>query len=174
MTLRKSLVAALALAALVGCGKMDSHALAQKVREEMQRDLVKDKSYSELLVEDVKLVHREGYQYAGVATGRLGDVPVTFDVTCTYDGASVLWKADLRDAVAVFSKVTGREIKETASAAWDEAKGKAASAWSSTREAVKSGYGKTLSKVNELCTEAKEKLGSAAGETASEAPATSD
>lgn len=84
-----------AMLAVVGCGRMDSRELAEQVKAEMQRDLVKRDLLDTLKVERVTLVHQEGNAYAGKAVGEVYGQPVQFDVTCQYDGTSVLWDAEL-------------------------------------------------------------------------------
>ena len=128
------------LAALVGCGQMNSHDLSEWVKGEMQRDLVKNVDFDGLRMERVALVHQEGVKYVGVGEGTMKGVPVKFDVTCDYDGHTVVWKSELRDSLAVYGKIKGGELKT-----------KAGEAWSATRDTFKKGYDKTAAAADEFC-----------------------
>lgn len=94
------------MALLVGCGKMNSAELGEKVRAEMQAELSKKSGLKGLVMESVRLVQREagGIDYVGVGKGSLNGEQVEFDVTCKYDGTTALWYAELTsDCLALLS-----------------------------------------------------------------------
>ena len=65
---------ALALAAVVaGCG-MDSAELGERVRKEMQEELVKTDGLKALKMKEVGLVRDEGTSYSGVGRGECIDL----------------------------------------------------------------------------------------------------
>lgn len=109
---------------VIGCGRMNSKKLAEVVRSEMQRDLVKESLYDGLTMERVTLIHKDDNSYIGEAQGDIKGIPVKFDVTCEYDGSSVLWKANLakETALSLLGKIESKELKEKIIAAWPEIK----------------------------------------------------
>lgn len=111
-------------AALAGCGKMDSKELAEQVKSEMQRDLVKQELYAGLKLETVTLIHKEGIRYEGVGKGNLHGLPIEFEVTCEYDGASVLWKAEPvgENALTLLGRKSGKYCREKFDEKWPKVK----------------------------------------------------
>ena len=154
-----------ALAAILGCGKMDSAQLAEKVKGEMLRDLVKDEAYAGLTLERVTLVQKgQSNDYAGIAKGAVGDIPVSFDVTCQYDGVSMIWKATLQDAFAFRNRKMAQGVSRSASSAWNSTKktvgsgyDKAAAAAGEATAALKKGSEKVAEKTSEIYHEVRRK-----------------
>ena len=111
-------------AALAGCGKMDSKELAEQVKAEMQRDLVRQELYAGLKLETVTLIHKEGIRYEGVGKGGLHGLPIEFAVTCEYDGASVLWKAEPvgENALTLLGRKSGKYCREKFDENWPKVK----------------------------------------------------
>ena len=111
-------------AALAGCGKMNSKELAEQVKVEMQRDLVRQDLYAGLKLETVTLIHKEGIKYEGVGKGDLHGLPIEFAVTCEYDGASVLWKAEPvgENALTLYGRKGGKYVREKFDENWPKVK----------------------------------------------------
>lgn len=154
MKTRLPILAVLA-AALAGCGRMDSRALAEKVCAEMQRDLAKG-SFEDLKVEGVTLVEQGGNRYAGSATAQVKGVPIRYRVTCDYDGRSFCWNAepDVSDAM-VLAKLKAREAKDAVAKAWPGVKEDAKAAAGKAADAV--------GKVADVAADAADKTVDAAG-----------
>ena len=106
--------AMVAMVALVGCERrMDSVQLAEYVKGEMQRELVQKSLYQDLQVGQVTLVQKDdSNNYTGKAQGTIKDTPVTFDLTCVYDGKSVVWDSKLSgdSELALRAKLEGKEL----------------------------------------------------------------
>ena len=111
-------------AVLAGCGKMNSKELAEQVKVEMQRDLVRQDLYAGLKLETVTLIHKEGIKYEGVGKGDLHGLPIEFEVTCEYDGASVLWKAEPvgENALTLLGRKSGKYCREKFDENWPKVK----------------------------------------------------
>ena len=100
-------------AMLAGCS-MDSAQLGEYVRKEMQEELVKKDGLKALQMKEVRLVKGEGISYSGVGKGEIDGCPVKFDVTCKYDGKTVIWDASLSDdnQLSLVAKEKAKEIYE--------------------------------------------------------------
>lgn len=122
---------------LAGCGKMDSKDLADKVKLEMQRDLVKQDDYSSLKIAQVTLVHKGGVVYEGIATGDIQGLSVSFDVKCEYDGASLLWNVTPKDHNSL--TIMSHKGKQYAEKKFDEK-------WPKVKKQVKESYRATIEK----------------------------
>ncbi len=116
------LIAAVACAA-AGCG-MDSAQLGEYVKKEMQEELVKTSGLKDLKMTDVRLIKGEGVEYSGVGKGEIGGHVVKFDVTCKYDGKTVLWdaKPSEENFALLATKEKARDICNALKAAWPEVK----------------------------------------------------
>lgn len=132
---------------LAGCGKMDSQELAEQVKLEMQRDLVKQDDYSSLKIGQVTLVHKGGVVYEGIATGDIQGLSVTFDVKCEYDGASLLWNVTPKDHNSL--TIMTHKGKQYAEKQFDEK-------WPKVKKQVKESYGSAVKKSGELYDKTKE------------------
>jgi len=121
----RALLAALAICAMAGCGS-NSVDVAAQVKKEMQEELVKKTGLKGLVVDDVVLVKEraDGIDYTGFATGKVDGEEVRFDVTCKYDGHSLVWKADLSEGcIAVLAaKETAKELCEKLKGSWPQVK----------------------------------------------------
>ena len=111
-------------AVLVGCGKMDSKELAEQVKIEMQRDLVKQELFSGLKLDTVALVHKGENRYEGFAKGDLHGLPIDFEVKCEYDGASAIWQAEPvgENALTLYGRKGGKYIREKLDENWPKVK----------------------------------------------------
>lgn len=193
LAFRAALVA-LAICAAAGCGKTSVDVAAQ-VKQEMQEELVKKTGLKGLVVQDVVLVKEraDGIDYKGVATGKVDGEEVKFDVTCKYDGHSLIWNAELSEGcLAVLAakekakelcaklKGTWPQVKESVKQASDamvkaaeEAGDAMAKTTGETYDAAKKKAGELIDKaktvVTNLAGEAKQKIADAA-EAAKEAP----
>ena len=98
-------------AMLAGCS-MDSAQLGEYVRKEMQEELVKKDGFKALQMKEVRLVKGEGISYSGIGKGEIDGCPVKFDVTCKYDGKTVIWDASLSDdnQLSLVAKEKAKEI----------------------------------------------------------------
>ena len=116
------LIAAVACAA-AGCG-MDSAQLGEYVKKEMQEELVKTSGLKDLKMTDVRLIKGEGVEYSGVGKGEIGGHVVKFDVTCKYDGKTVLCdaKPSEENFALLATKEKARDICNALKAAWPEVK----------------------------------------------------
>lgn len=134
--MRLPVLAVLAAAALAGCGRMDSRALAEKVCAEMQREMAKG-AFEDLKVEGVTLVEQGDNRYAGTATAQVKGVPIRYRVTCDYDGKSFCWNAqpDVSEAM-VMAKLKAREAKDAVAKAWPGVKEDAKAAAGMAADAV--------------------------------------
>lgn len=132
---------------LAGCGKMDSKDLADKVKLEMQRDLVKQDDYSSLKIAQVTLVHKGGVVYDGIATGDIQGLSVSFDVKCEYDGASLLWNVTPKDHNSL--TIMSHKGKQYAEKKFDEK-------WPEVKKQVKASYDSAVRKSVEVYDKTKE------------------
>ena len=96
MTAMVVCVSACALLLSAGCRK-NSAQIADQVKSEMQQELTKKPGLKNLVVESVRLVKKSEEDFSGVAVGSINGEYVKFDVTCKYDGTSILWDADLSE-----------------------------------------------------------------------------
>ena len=121
----RALFAALAICAAAGCAKTSVDVAAQ-VKQEMQEELVKKTGLKGLVVEDVVLVKErtDGIDYKGVATGKVDGEEVKFDVTCKYDGHSLIWNAELSEGclAVLAAKEKAKEICAKLKGTWPQVK----------------------------------------------------
>jgi len=170
---------ALALCAAAGCEKT-SVDVAAEVKKEMQEELVKKTGLKNLVVEDVVLVKErdDGIDYTGVATGKVDGEEVKFDVTCKYDGDSLIWKADLSEGcmAVLATKEKAKEwygklkdgVKRSSDAvaqAVGEASESVKKVAGEATETVKKAAGEATESVKKVAGEASETVKKAAGET---------
>jgi len=149
----KMLAMAICAAVLVGCG-MDSAQLGEYVKKEMQAELVKKDGLKALKMSEVRLIKNEGNNYSGVGKGEVHGRPVKFDVTCQYDGNTVLWDASLsEDSLALLAaKEKARDVCESARAVWNDMK-----------EGMKRGYDAASKKAGEYYAVAAKKVEECSG-----------
>lgn len=143
----KCIIFVCVVAALAGCGKMDSKELADKVKLEMQRDLVKQDDYSSLKIGEVTLVHKGGVVYEGVATGDIQGLSVSFDVKCEYDGVSLLWNVTPKDHNSL--TIMSHKGKQYAEKKFEEK-------WPKVKKQVKDSYDSAVMKSEALYDKTKE------------------
>ena len=143
----KVCVTAVFAAFMAGCS-MDSTELGEYVKKEMQEELVKVDGLKALQMKEVRLVKGEGVNYSGVGKGELDGCPVKFNVTCKYDGKTVIWDASLADEnlFALAAKEKAKDIYEKVKALWPVAK-----------ESIRQKYDAASKKAGEYCDTASKK-----------------
>ena len=153
------LMAAVACAA-AGCG-MDSAQLGECVRKEMQEELVKTTGLKDLKMKEVRLVRGEGIEYSGVGKGEIGGHVVKFDVTCKYDGKTVLWdaKPSEENLALLATKEKARDICNALKAAWPEVKKSAKETLDAASKKAGEYYDAAKKKTGEYYDAAKKKTG---------------
>ena len=104
---------------IVGCAK-NSADIGEQVKNEMQTELVKTAGLKALQMKEVRLIKKDDLNYVGVGKGEIDGCPIKFDVKCQYDGATVLWDAELSDDnLAVLAmKEKAKETYAKVKAAW--------------------------------------------------------
>ena len=152
------LIAAVACAA-AGCG-MDSAQLGEYVKEEMQEELAKASGLKDLKMTEVRLIKGEGVEYAGVGKGEINGHVVKFDVTCKYDGKTVLWNATpSEESLALLAtKEKARDICNAIKAAWPEVKKGAKETLDAASKKAGEYYDAAVKKVEEGVDAAKKKF----------------
>ena len=153
------LMAAVACAA-AGCG-MDSAQLGECVKKEMQEELVKTTGLKDLKMKEVRLVRGEGIEYSGVGKGEIGGHVVKFDVTCKYDGKTVLWdaKPSEENLALLATKEKARDICNALKAAWPEVKKSAKETLDAASKKAGEYYDAAKKKTGEYYDAAKKKTG---------------
>ncbi len=141
--------------AIIGCS-MDSAELGEYVRKEMQEELAKNDVFKDLKMTSVRLVKTEGMEYAGVGKGDIGGHPVKFDVTCKYDGKTVLWDASLvgDNMASLASRAAGRAKGEKLKAAWPGIKKGIAEKYAAASKKMGEYYDTAKQKASELLDDA--------------------
>ena len=137
---------AVILMTISGCG-MNSAQLGERVRKEMQAELVKNDMFKDLKMKEVRLVKGEGIEYSGVGKGDIDGYPVKFDVTCKYDGDTVIWDASLVDdnMLTLAGVAAGKAVREKAKAAYDRMK----AAWPDVKKSIGAKYAAASRKAGE-------------------------
>ena len=122
-TVMKVGMVAVCAALIAGCAK-NSAELGEQVMREMQTELVKTPGLKALRMREVRLIKRDELNYQGVGKGEIFGCPIKFDVTCQYDGSTVLWNAELsEDNLSVLAaKERAKEAYAAAMAAWPDVK----------------------------------------------------
>ena len=158
------LVACIALFA--GCRK-NSAQIAEQVKVEMQQEFTKKPGLKKLIVENVRLVKLSDEDFSGVAVGNINGEYVKFNVSCKYDGTSVLWDADLSEGSLeeLKMKETARETYQLLKESWPKVKSSIGAKFTAAKKSVAEGYDAARKMVGECCDQAKPK----AAETAKEA-----
>lgn len=158
----RALVVALAICAMAGCGKTSVDVAAQ-VKQEMQAELVKKTGLKSLVVEDVVLVKEraDGIDYKGVATGKVDGEEVKFDVTCKYDGHSLLWSAELSEGsmAMLAAKEKAKELCEKLKGTWPQVKESVKQASEAVVKAAEEAGDAMAKKTGETYDAAKKKAG---------------
>ena len=159
MNVVRALVASFCAIVMAGCG-MDSAELGEYVRKEMQDELVKTDGLRSLKMKNVRLIRGEGIKYEGVGKGEIDGQVIRFDVTCKYDGKTVLWDASLRDdellslAAVEKSKAIANKIR----AAWPEVKRSLVEKYGAMAKKASERIGEASKKAAESLEAATEKL----------------
>lgn len=152
------LIAAVACV-VAGCG-MDSAQLGECVKEEMQEELVKASGLRDLKMTEVRLIKGEGVEYSGVGKGEIGGHVVKFDVTCKYDGKTVLWNAtpSEENLALLATKEKAKDICNALKTAWPEVKKSAKETLDAASKKAGEYYDAAVKKVEEGVDAAKKKL----------------
>jgi len=155
----KAYMLAAVACAVAGCG-MDSAQLGECVRKEMQEELVKTGGLKDLKMTEVRLIKGEGVEYSGVGKGEIGGHVVKFDVTCKYDGKTVLWdaKPSEENLALLAAKEKTREICNALKAAWPKVKKGAQETLDAASKKAGEYYDAAVKKVEEGVDAAKKKL----------------
>ena len=111
------------IAIFAGCRK-NSAQIAEQVKSEMQQEFTKKPGLKKLVVEDVRLVKKSEEDFVGVATGSINGECIKFDVSCKYDGTSILWNAELSEGCleVLQMKETARETYQLLKESWPKVK----------------------------------------------------
>ena len=141
-------MAAIVAFVVTGCS-MDSVELGEYVKKEMQAELVKTDGLKSLKMKEVRLLKGDGIEYSGVGKGEIDGCPVKFDVTCKYDGKTVLWDASLVD-----DNLLSLAAKEKAK----EVYGKVKSLWPEVKKGIKQQYDAASKKAGEYYNAATKKV----------------
>ena len=155
--------AMVSMLAIPGCG-MDSVQLGEYVKKEMQADFVKVDGLKSLKMKDVRLLKEEGINYSGVGTGEIdGGRVVNFNVTCKYDGKTVLWNATPADdslfvlATKEKAKNLCKTVKEGVQQAYDTTSKKAGEGYEAAAKKAGECYEAAAKKAGECCEAAAKK-----------------
>ena len=141
-----------------GCRK-NSAQIAEQVKSEMQQEFTKKPGLKKLVVENVRLVKKSEEDFEGVAIGSINGEYVKFDVTCKYDGTSVLWDADLSEGSLeeLRLKETARETYQLLKASWPRVKSSIGEGFDAAKKSVAEGYDAAKKKAGEYYDKAKSK-----------------
>ena len=142
-----------ALAALVSACTMNSAELGEHVKKEMQSELSKKSGLKGLKMTEVRLVKGEGVSYSGVGKGEIDGCAIEFDVTCKYDGKTVLWNATPSEGWE--SGLVLRATKEKA----EEIVGKLKAVWPEMKKSIGETCDAAAKKAGECYDSAKKKAG---------------
>ena len=151
-------VSACALLLSAGCRK-NSAQIAEQVKAEMQQEFTKKPGLKDLVVENVRLVKLSDEDFSGVAVGSINGEYVKFDVSCKYDGTSVLWNADLAEGSLneLKLKESARETYQLIKRAWPKVKSSVGEKYDSAKRTVAEGYDSAKKKAGECFDTAKQK-----------------
>lgn len=157
------LVACIALFA--GCRK-NSAQIADQVKSEMQQELTKKPGLKNLVLESVRLVKKSEEDFSGVAVGSINGEYVKFDVTCKYDGTSILWDADLSEGSLEELKLkeAARETYQLLKESWPKVKSSIGEKLDAAKKTVSEGCDAAKKKAGEYYDKAKAKAAEMASE----------
>lgn len=129
------------IALFAGCRKNLAQ-IAEQVKSEMQQEFTKKPGLKKLVVEDVRLVKKSEEDFVGVATGNINGEQVKFDVSCKYDGSSVLWNAELSEGCleALQMKEAARETYQLLKESWPKVKSSVGEQFDAAKKSVAEGY----------------------------------
>ena len=157
MTAMVVCVSACALLLSAGCRK-NSAQIADQVKSEMQQELTKKPGLKNLVVESVRLVKKSEEDFSGVAVGSINGEYVKFDVTCKYDGTSILWDADLSEGSLeeLRLKETARETYQLLKESWPKVKSSIGEGYDAAKKKAGEYYDKAKAKVAEMTADAEQ------------------
>ena len=105
----KLIIILIACAMFAGGCRKNSAQIAEQVKAEMQQEFTKKPGLKDLTIERVRLVKQSDEDFSGVAVGSINGEYVKFNVSCKYDGTSILWDANLPE-----EELDALKIKESA------------------------------------------------------------
>ncbi len=164
-------VSACALLLFAGCRK-NSAQIADQVKSEMQQEFTKKPGLKSLVVESVRLIKQSEEDFSGVAVGSINGEYVKFDVTCKYDGTSILWDADLSEGSLeeLRLKETARETYQLLKESWPKVKSSIGEGFDAAKKSVAEGYDAAKKKAGEYYDKAKAKAAEMAADAEQSSP----
>ena len=96
--------------------------------------------------------------FSGVAVGSINGEYVKFDVTCKYDGTSILWDADLSEGSLeeLRLKETARETYQLLKESWPKVKSSIGEGYDAAKKKAGEYYDKAKAKVAEMTADAEQ------------------
>ena len=154
------------IAALSGCRK-NSAQIAEEVKVEMQQEFTKKPGLKDLVIERVRLVKQSDEDFSGVAVGSINGEYVKFNVSCKYDGTSILWDANLpeEELDALKIKESARETYLLLKRTWPKVKASIGEKYDAAKKSVAEGLEAAKKKAGEYYDRAKEKAAELTEET---------
>ena len=152
----------------VGCRK-NSVQIAEDVKVEMQQEFTKKPGLKDLVIERVRLVKQSDEDFSGVAVGSINGEYVKFNVSCKYDGASILWDANLpeEELDALKFKESARETYLLLKRTWPKVKVSIGEKYDAAKKSVAEGLEAAKKKAGEYYDRAKEKAAELVDEASS-------
>ena len=143
-----------------GCRK-NSAQIAEQVKVEMQREFTKKPGLKDLAIERVRLVKQSDEDFSGVAVGNINGEYVKFNVSCKYDGTSILWDANLpeEELDALKLKESARETYLLLKRTWPKVRASIGETCDAAKRSVAEGLEAAKEKAGEYYGLAKEKAG---------------
>lgn len=159
---------AVCLSLVLGCRK-NSAQIAEQVKVEMQQDFTRKPGLKDLVIERVRLVRQSDEDFSGVAVGSIKGEYVKFNVSCKYDGTSILWDANLpeEELDALKLKESARETYQLLKETWPKVKSSIGEKYDTARKSVEEGLEAAKKKASEYYDRAKEKAAELIEETSS-------
>ena len=150
----------------VGCRK-NSAQIAEEVKVEMQQEFTKKPGLKDLVIERVRLVKQSDEDFSGVAVGSINGEYVKFNVSCKYDGTSILWDANLpeEELDALKIKESARETYLLLKRTWPKVKASIGEKYDAAKKSVAEGLEAAKKKAGEYYDRAKEKAAELTEET---------
>ena len=151
-----------------GCRK-NSAQIAEEVKAEMQQEFTKKPGLKDLVIERVRLVRQSDEDFSGVAVGSINGEYVKFNVSCKYDGTSILWDANLpeEELDALKIKESARETYQLLIKSWPKVKSSIGEKYDAAKKSVAEGLDAAKKKAGEYYDRAKEKAAELTEETSS-------
>ena len=105
---------------------------------EMQQEFTKKPGLKDLVIERVRLVRQSDEDFSGVAVGNINGEYVKFNVSCKYDGTSILWDANLpeEELDALKLKESARETYLLLKKTWPKVKASIGEKYDAAKKSV--------------------------------------